>query len=135
MLCLTRKPGDTIMIGDDIIVMVYRVDGDQVKIAIKAPPHVRIVRGELLGTPGASGRMIKRPPNTWACALCGRQYGPAATCYAIRGGQYGCSKCCSAESVAAAELSEWRKSGGPNPLGWDENRDNTPAPKGRSNES
>ncbi|MED3660920.1 carbon storage regulator CsrA [Ureibacillus sp. FSL K6-8385] len=47
MLVLTRKPGETIWIGDDIEIVITEVKGDQVKIGIRAPKHVDIVRGEL----------------------------------------------------------------------------------------
>ena len=48
MLILTRRSGETILIGDDIEVTVMRVSGNQVRIGITAPEDVHIVRGELL---------------------------------------------------------------------------------------
>lgn len=47
MLVLTRKPHQQIMIGDDIIVNVVEVQGDNVRIAIEAPRDVKIYRGEI----------------------------------------------------------------------------------------
>lgn len=47
MLVLTRKPRQQIMIGDDIIVNVVDVQGDNVRIAIDAPREVKIYRGEI----------------------------------------------------------------------------------------
>lgn len=47
MLVLSRKIGETIMIGDDIEVILTRIERDSVRIAIKAPQSVRIFRGEL----------------------------------------------------------------------------------------
>lgn len=47
MLVLTRKPRQQIMIGDDIIVNVVDVQGDNVRIAIEAPREVKIYRGEI----------------------------------------------------------------------------------------
>ena len=47
MLVLTRKKGETVMIGDDIEVMVLGGDGDSVKIGIRAPRHVSIYRKEV----------------------------------------------------------------------------------------
>ena len=44
MLCLSRKVGESILIGNDIEVRVYSIRGGQVKLAIEAPPNVRIVR-------------------------------------------------------------------------------------------
>lgn len=47
MLVLTRKPRQQIMIGDNIIVNVVEVQGDNVRIAIDAPRDVKIYRGEI----------------------------------------------------------------------------------------
>ena len=47
MLILTRRSGETILIGDDIEVTVMRVSGNQVRIGIEAPRDVPIVREEL----------------------------------------------------------------------------------------
>ena len=47
MLVLSRKAGERICIGDDITIVFKRVVGRQVSVGIEAPPHVRIVRGEL----------------------------------------------------------------------------------------
>lgn len=47
MLVLTRKKGETIMIGDQIEVKVLAVDGDQVKLGIVAPKTVKVHRSEV----------------------------------------------------------------------------------------
>ena len=47
MLVLSRKKGETIMIGNDIEVKVLAVDGDQVKIGIVAPESVKVHRSEV----------------------------------------------------------------------------------------
>jgi carbon storage regulator len=47
MLVLTRKPGEAIVVGDNIQVKVISVDGDQVKIGIEAPQSLKIYRHEL----------------------------------------------------------------------------------------
>ena len=47
MLVLTRKVGERIQIGDDIIVSVIRVQNGKVRIGIEAPDHVRVRRDEL----------------------------------------------------------------------------------------
>lgn len=47
MLVLTRKPRQQIMIGDDIIVNVVEVQGENVRIAIEAPREIKIYRGEI----------------------------------------------------------------------------------------
>lgn len=47
MLVLTRKPGETVMLGEDIQVKIVSVDGDQVKIGIEAPRAMKIYRREV----------------------------------------------------------------------------------------
>ncbi len=48
MLVLTRKATEEIRIGNDITTTVVHVRGDRVKLGLSAPPHVRIVREEIL---------------------------------------------------------------------------------------
>jgi len=48
MLVLSRKTGERINIGDDIVIEVRRVAGNRVTLAMEAPRSVRILRGELL---------------------------------------------------------------------------------------
>jgi carbon storage regulator len=47
MLVLSRKQGEQIKIGQGITVTVLGVRGGVVKVGIDAPPHLRILRGEL----------------------------------------------------------------------------------------
>jgi len=47
MLVLTRKLGEVIRIGDNVIVRVLEVKGSQVRIGVEAPPEVRIYREEV----------------------------------------------------------------------------------------
>jgi carbon storage regulator len=47
MLVLTRRPGEWIAIGDEIVVRLLSVKGDQVQIGIEAPREVVIHRGEI----------------------------------------------------------------------------------------
>lgn len=48
MLVLTRRIGETLVIHDDIEVTILDIKGHQVRIGIKAPRDVAIVRTELL---------------------------------------------------------------------------------------
>lgn len=48
MLILTRKKGEMIKIGDNIEVWIGEILGGQVKVAIEAPKHIKIMRQELL---------------------------------------------------------------------------------------
>lgn len=47
MLVLTRKRDESIMIGDDIKIIVVDVRGDQVKLGIDAPRHIPVHREEI----------------------------------------------------------------------------------------
>jgi carbon storage regulator len=48
MLVLCRKQNERIMIGDDIVVTIAKIDRNQVRIGIEAPRNVRVFREELL---------------------------------------------------------------------------------------
>lgn len=47
MLVLTREVGDTFSIGDDITVQILGITGNQVRLGINAPQHVKIHRAEV----------------------------------------------------------------------------------------
>ncbi len=47
MLVLTRRPGESVMIGDDVVVTVLDVRGDVVRVGIKAPRSVQVHREEV----------------------------------------------------------------------------------------
>ena len=47
MLILTRRVGETVVIGDDVDVTVLGVKGNQVRIGVKAPRSVSVHREEI----------------------------------------------------------------------------------------
>ena len=47
MLALSRKPGESVIIGNNIEITILEVKGEQVKVGIKAPESVAIYRKEL----------------------------------------------------------------------------------------
>ena len=61
MLILTRRVGETLMIGDEVTVTVLGVKGNQVRIGVNAPKDVAVHREEIydrikkVGTEEAGG--------------------------------------------------------------------------------
>ena len=47
MLILTRKPGESLKIGDDVTVTVLSNKGNQVRIGINAPEEIAVHRQEI----------------------------------------------------------------------------------------
>ena len=47
MLVLTRRVGESLVIGDDVVLRVLDVKGDVVRIGVDAPRHVQIHRQEV----------------------------------------------------------------------------------------
>lgn len=47
MLVLSRKPGERILIGDDVTITVVRIGPNNVRLGIDAPRDMNIVREEL----------------------------------------------------------------------------------------
>ena len=47
MLILSRKIDEKVVIGDDIIISIVEIRGDQVRIGIKAPKKVKVFRQEV----------------------------------------------------------------------------------------
>lgn len=47
MLILSRKVDESIIIGDDILVSIVDIKGDQVKLGIEAPKDIKVYRQEV----------------------------------------------------------------------------------------
>ncbi|MCM3756435.1 carbon storage regulator CsrA [Sporosarcina aquimarina] len=50
MLVLSRKPNESIKIGDTIELKIIEIKGETVRIGIEAPKSVEILRGELVAS-------------------------------------------------------------------------------------
>src|SRR5262249_24064517 len=49
MLVLSRKPGEEVVIDDNITIVVVEIKGNKVRLGIEAPKSIPVVRQELLG--------------------------------------------------------------------------------------
>lgn len=47
MLILTRRVGETLMVGDEVTVTVLGVKGNQVRLGVNAPKHISVHREEI----------------------------------------------------------------------------------------
>jgi carbon storage regulator len=47
MLILSRRLGESLTIGDDVVVTVVGVSGNQIRLGITAPREVRVLREEI----------------------------------------------------------------------------------------
>lgn len=59
MLILTRRVGETLMIGNDVQVTVMAVNGQQVRIGITAPKEMRVDRNEIRARKDADAAAAK----------------------------------------------------------------------------
>jgi carbon storage regulator len=65
MLVLSRKPGEKVVIGENIILTLNEVQGNRVRIGIDASGQVRILRGVLAGQEDLSETdpdLAEKPP-------------------------------------------------------------------------
>jgi carbon storage regulator len=63
MLVLTRKPGEVIVIGDNIRLTVVAIGGARVRLGITAPPEIPIHRFELVGAIEPPAKQLSQPPS------------------------------------------------------------------------
>ncbi|MFI7541287.1 carbon storage regulator CsrA [Actinoplanes sp. NPDC049599] len=61
MLVLTRRAGESVMIGDDVVVTVLETRGDVVRLGIKAPRSVQVHREEVYQELQAANREAASP--------------------------------------------------------------------------
>ncbi|MDX1927669.1 MAG: carbon storage regulator [Pirellulaceae bacterium] len=58
MLVLSRKEGEKLVIGDNIVLVVSKICGNRITLGIEAPADVKILRGELKGEPDKSSQVV-----------------------------------------------------------------------------
>jgi carbon storage regulator len=61
MLVLTRRAGESVMIGDDVIITVLEARGDIVRLGIEAPREVQVHREEVYRELQAANREAASP--------------------------------------------------------------------------
>jgi carbon storage regulator len=69
LLILTRRVGESVMIGDDIIVTVVEVRGDSIRLGIQAPRSVDVHREEVHRELTESNRAAASPDHGAVDAL------------------------------------------------------------------
>jgi len=69
MLVLTRRAGESVMIGDDVVVTVLEVRGDVIRVGIQAPRDVQVHREEVWRELQAANRAAASPTEDAVQAL------------------------------------------------------------------
>lgn len=66
MLILSRRPGESVMIGDDVTVTVLSIKGNQVRLGFAASPDIAVHREEVyerIRAERSAALVQARPPN------------------------------------------------------------------------
>ena len=66
MLALTRRKGESVVIGDDVEIVVLNVMGEQVRLGIIAPKRIPVHRKEIFEQIQAENRLSKDAANVSA---------------------------------------------------------------------
>jgi len=69
VLVLTRHPGESVMVGDDIVITVLEVRGDVVRVGIAAPRSIRVHREEVYRELQRANREAASPSEVAVAAL------------------------------------------------------------------
>jgi carbon storage regulator len=62
MLILSRRKGESLMVGDDVVITVLDVKGDHVRLGVTAPPATAVHREEVYRKVNAGASVRFRPP-------------------------------------------------------------------------
>lgn len=69
MLVLSRRAGESVVVGDDITVTILEVRGDVVRVGIDAPRSVKVHRAELLAELASSNQSAASPTDDAVSSL------------------------------------------------------------------
>ena len=69
MLVLSRRVGESVVIGDDVTITVLEVRGDVVRVGIDAPRSVAVNRAELLAELGTTNQASASPTDATVASL------------------------------------------------------------------
>ncbi|MDT4994165.1 MAG: carbon storage regulator [Actinoplanes sp.] len=69
MLVLTRRAGESVMIGDDIVITVLEARGDVIRLGIQAPRDVQVHREEVYKELQAVNREAASPTDDAVAAV------------------------------------------------------------------
>jgi carbon storage regulator len=76
MLVLTRRAGESVMIGDDVIITVLEARGDVIRLGIEAPRDVQVHREEVYRELQAANREAASPTEDAVEAVTKLLHGP-----------------------------------------------------------
>ena len=69
MLVLSRRPGESVVVGDDVTISILEVRGDVVRVGISAPRSIAVHRAELLQQLESTNREAASPSEDTVASL------------------------------------------------------------------
>ena len=78
MLVLSRRSGQSLMIGAEVVVTVLEVRGDVIRLGISAPRTIQVHREEVFRELQAANRQAASPTDAAVLALAGSLTPPAS---------------------------------------------------------
>jgi carbon storage regulator len=69
MLVLTRRSGESVMIGDEVVITVLEVRGDVIRLGIRAPREIQVHREEIYRELQAANKEAASPTDEAVKAL------------------------------------------------------------------
>lgn len=69
MLVLTRRSGESVMVGDEVVITVLEVRGDVIRLGIRAPRDIQVHREEIYRELQAANREAASPTDSAVRAL------------------------------------------------------------------